>query len=489
MAATTQRNVPLCDEAFLGHPRPRNVSGVAMRNMFGVIACLFLCGNAVVPVLAAPTVDTARMEQVVNSEAVDNKFMGSVLVAKDHQILLDRGYGSADLEWNIPNSPTTRFRAGSMGKQFTAAAVLLLEERGKLKLSDPIKLWWPSAPVSWDGVTLLNLLTQTSGIPDFAAAPDFFDTMKLKQTMEQRIATIEKQKLLFEPGLRFDYSNSNYLLLEAVVEKASGMSFPAFVQQNVFEPLGMTHTGYESRSLISEFANGYTRENGAIVHASYIDMSAVGGAGAFYSTTHDLLAWEQGLFEGRLLKPASLKKMITAFREGWGPGAPFKGGYGMGVYVGVSLDGKREISHTGDIPGFMSLMAAYPDDKLYVIVLTNIQSAPFGEVANRLTDIALGKAVTLPSERKEIMLPPDALRTFLGRYELKPGVVMEISQSGNALFAQVNSNPKIPLGAQTRTSFFAKDRDAQLDFLGNGSKSNALLWQLHGDTVKALRLP
>jgi CubicO group peptidase (beta-lactamase class C family) len=253
--------------------------------------------------------------------------------------------------------------------------------------------------------------------------------------------------------------------------------------------LGMTHTGYESRSLISEFANGYTRENGAIVHASYIDMSAVGGAGAFYSTTHDLLAWEQGLFEGRLLKPASLKKMITAFREGWGPGAPFKGGYGMGVYVGVSLDGKREISHTGDIPGFMSLMAAYPDDKLYVIVLTNIQSAPFGEVANRLTDIALGKAVTLPSERKEIMLPPDALRTFLGRYELKPGVVMEISQSGNALFAQVNSNPKIPLGAQTRTSFFAKDRDAQLDFLGNGSKSNALLWQLHGDTVKALRLP
>jgi CubicO group peptidase (beta-lactamase class C family) len=212
-----------------------------MRSIFVGIAGLFLCGVAVGPVLAAPVVDTARMEQVLQAAAIDNKFMGAVLVARGDTVLLDRGYGSANLEWNIPNTPTTRFRAGSMGKQFTAAAVLLLEERGKLKLSDPIKLWWPSAPVSWDGVTLLNLLTQTSGIPDFAAAPDFFDTMKLKQTMEQRIATIEKQRLLFEPGLRFDYSNSNYLLLGAVVEKASGMPFPAFVQRNVFEPLGHVH--------------------------------------------------------------------------------------------------------------------------------------------------------------------------------------------------------------------------------------------------------
>ena len=438
------------------------------------------------PALAA---DVSRMEQVVESEAVGNKFMGAVLVSKDNHILLDRGYGSADLEWNIPNSATTRFRVGSIGKQFTAASVLLLEERGKLKLSDPIKLWWPSAPESWHDVTLLNLLTQTSGIPDFATAPDFGDTMKLSQTLEQRIATIDKQKLLFEPGQRFDYSNSNYVLLGAVVEKASGIPFPAFVQQNVFEPLGMINTGYETRALISERANGYTRENGVITHATYIDISAVAGAGAFYSTTHDLLAWEHGLFEGKLLKPESLKKMTTAFRDGWGPGAPFKGGYGIGLYIGTSLDGRREISHSGDIPGFMSLMAAYPDDKLYVIVLSNIQSAPFGEIANRLTDVALGKTVTLPSERKEIALSPDAIAKYVGRYELKPGVVMEIGRQGNALFAQVNTNPKIPLYAQSQAIFFAKDRDAQLEFLGSGLKSDALLWQLHGDTVKALRLP
>lgn len=439
--------------------------------------------------LPAQAADVARMEQVMQFEAADNGFMGTVLVAQGDRLLLDKGYGFANLEWNIANTPDTRFRIGSLGKQFTAAAILLLEERGKLKLSDPVKTWWPDAPASWDGITLFNLLTQTSGIPDFAATPDFGDTMKLKKTLAERIATIRDKPLEFVPGETFSYSNTNYALLGAAIEKASGVSYAKFLQDNIFAPLGMTSSGCESDALVPHYASGYGRRDGAIVHASYIDMSAVGGAGVLFSTTHDLLLWERSLMGGKLLSATSLKKMMTPFRDGWGPGAPFQGGYGMGVYVGTALDGRREISHTGDIPGFMSLMAAYPDDRLFVIVLSNIQTAPFGEVANRLTDLALGKPVILPSERKEVALNPEVLDRYVGRYQLKPGLAMEVIRDGGALFVQVGSNPRIAVFPQSQTSFFAKSRDAQLDFEGTGDRASALLWQLHGDTVRAPRLP
>lgn len=440
------------------------------------------------PALPEPAraADVARMEQVIQTET---EFMGAVLVAQGDTILLDKGYGAANLEWSIPNTPATRFRIGSLGKQFTAAAILLLEERGKLKIGDPIRTYLPDAPAAWDKITLLNLLTQTSGIADFAAAPDFGDTMKLRKTREERIATVRDKPLEFAPGEKFSYSNTNYILLGAAIEKASGVPYAKFVQDNIFTPLGMTDSGYESDAVLARRASGYARKDGAIVNATYIDMSAVTAAGAFYSTTHDLLTWEKALLGGKLLSPASLKKMITPFRDGWGPGAPFKAGYGMGVYVGTTLDGRREISHTGDIPGFMSLMAAYPDDKVFVIVLSNIQTAPFGEIANRVTDVAFGKTIILPGERKEVAVDAKILTRYVGRYRLKPGLAMEIIQEDGALYAQVGKNPRIPLFPQSDTSFFARDRDAQLDFLGKGGHASALLWQLHGDTVAAPRIP
>jgi CubicO group peptidase (beta-lactamase class C family) len=437
----------------------------------------------------ARAADVARMEQVIRTQTADNGFMGAVLVAQGDTILLDKGYGAANLEWNIPNTPTTRFRIGSLGKQFTAAAILLLEERGKLKIDDPVKVYLPDAPEAWNKVTLFNLLTQTSGVYDFADMPDFGATMKLRKTPEERIATVRDKPLEFVPGEKFSYSNSNYVLLGAVIEKASGVPYAQFVQDNIFTPLGMKDSGYESDAVLAQRASGYTRKDGRIVNAPYIDMSAVTAAGAFYSTTHDMLIWEKALLDGKLLSPPSLKKMITPFKDGWGPGAPFKAGYGMGVYVGTTLDDRREISHTGDIPGFMSLMAAYPDDKLFVIVLSNIQTAPFGEIASRVTDVAFGKTIILPGERREVAVDREILARYVGRYQLKPGLAMEIIQEGDALYVQVGSNPRIPVFPQSDTSFFARSRDAQLDFVGKSGHAAALLWQLHGDTVRAPRIP
>ena len=440
------------------------------------------CGTA----SGAQTPDTARMEQVVRADAGENRFTGAVLVAKGDRVLLDRAYGAANLGWAIPNTPDTRFPINSLAKQFTAAAVLLLEECGKLHLTDTVKTYWPDAPPAWEKITLFNLLTQTSGIPDYADAPDFGDTMKLRKTPEERIATIRDKPLEAVPGEKFAYSNSNYLLLGAIVERASGQPYAAFLQDNIFTPLGMKDSGAESNAPVPRLASGYVHRNGAIVNATYIDPSAQHVA--LFSTTHDLLIWERSLLDGRLLSPASLKKMFTPLREASGPGAPFKAGYGMGIYVGTTEDGRREISHTGSGPGFVSMIAAYPDDRLIVILLSNIDSPTYADIVSKLANVALGKAVILPDERKQVAVDQDVLARYAGRYQLRPGLVVEIVQNGSTLEAHPGNNPVIAIYPQSPTSFFGRTVDVQVDFQVTGRTASSLTWRVNGDVLKAPRL-
>jgi CubicO group peptidase (beta-lactamase class C family) len=454
-----------------------------------LLACLLLCGFGADPSWAVPAVDTARMEQVLQAAATDDKFMGAVLVARGDAILLDNGYGAANLEWNIPNTPQTRFRIGSLTKQFAAAATLLLEERGKLRLNDPVKTYLSDAPAGWDKITLFDLLTQTSGIPDYTDAPDFGDTMRLQRKPQQLIAAVRDKPLDFAPGEKFAYSNSNYVLLAQVIEKTSGVSFQKFVQDNIFTPLGMKDSGFDGAALMERRASPYSRRDGAIVNAAYVDASVQVGGGAICSTTHDLLTWEKALLGGKLLSPDSLKKMLTPFRDARGPGVPFKAGYGMGVYVGTTRDGHREIAHTGSSAGVITMMAAYPDEKLFVILLSNTQTTPFADIVSKLADLGLGKTIVLPSERREVPFRADIMAGYAGRYQLRPGFVIEIARNGDALVAHPGSNPAISLLPESNTSFYAKDPDLQVDFRVTNGQSASLTWHVNGDVMDAPRLP
>jgi CubicO group peptidase (beta-lactamase class C family) len=460
-----------------------------MRSITGRIACLLICGFTSNPAMSAAAVDTARMEQVLQAATADNKFMGAVLVAQGDTILLDKGYGSASLEWNIPNTPETRFRIGSLTKQFAAAAILLLEERGKLKLDDPVKTYYPDAPASWDRITLFNLLTQTSGIPDYTDAPDFGETMKRQRTPQQLIAGVRDKALDFAPGEKFAYSNSNYVLLAQVIEKTGGVPFQKFVKDNIFTPLGMKDSGFDGATLMERRASPYSRRNGTIVNATYIDPSVQVGGGAICSTTHDLLIWEKALLGGKLLSPAALKKMLTPFRNARGPGAPSKGGYGMGVYAGTNADGRREIAHTGSSAGVITLMAAYPDDKIVVILLSNISTTPFADITGKLADLAFGKTIVLPSERKPIAFNAKVMSRYTGRYQLRPGFVIEIAREGDELVAHPGSNPTIALLPESSTSFFALDPDLQVDFNVAVGNATSLVWHINGETLDAPRIP
>ena len=215
-------------------------------------------GIALLLAAAGLAQDVARMDQVVQSYVSDKKFMGSVLVARGGEVLLSKGYGSANLEWNIPNSPATKFRLGSVTKQFTAASILLLEERGKLKTDDPVKKFMPDAPAAWDKVTIFHLLTHTSGIPSFTGFPDYASQEPFATTPEKLVARFRDKPLDFQPGEKWSYSNSGYVLLGYLIEKVSGESYEKFVQENIFGPLGMKDSGYDSNSaIIPRRAAGY----------------------------------------------------------------------------------------------------------------------------------------------------------------------------------------------------------------------------------------
>src|SRR5271170_16760 len=372
---------------------------------------------------AVSTKDVSRLDQVVQSYVTDKTFMGSVLVARGDQVLLSRGYGSANLEWNIPDAPNTKFRLGSLTKQFTAASILLLEERGKLKTDDLVKKYVPDAPAAWDKITIFHVLTHTSGIPNFTSFPDYSSQEPFETTPEKLVARFRNKPLDFQPGEKWDYSNSGYVLLGFLVEKVSGESYEKFLQENIFGPLGMKDSGYDSNSaVIPRRAAGYTPSKDGPVNARFIHMSIPFSAGALYSTPEDLWRWEQGLFGGKLLSAASLAKMTT----------PFKDDYAFGLAV-ATQDGHKRIQHNGGIEGFNTDLAYYPDDKLTVVVLSNINSQAPDAMYLKLAAVALGAQVTLPSERKEVTVAPKILEQYVGTYEMAPKINMMVTLQNGQL--------------------------------------------------------
>jgi CubicO group peptidase (beta-lactamase class C family) len=396
----------------------------------------------------------ARMQQVIQSEVANKTFMGTVLVVKDGKTLVNQGYGSADLEWNIPNSPAVKFRLGSVTKQFTAASILLLEERGKLKVEDPIGKYLPDAPQAWQKITIYNVLTHTSGIPSFTGFPDYRSTEWKDTNPAELVARFRDKPLDFEPGSKFNYSNSGYVLLGYLIEKVSGQTYGDFLQQNLFTPLGMADTGIDSNAaILPQRAQGYSPSALGIVHTGYISMTIPFSAGALYSTTGDLLKWEQGLFGGKILTPASLTRMTT----------PFKESYAFGLVVSTQ-DGHKRITHGGGIEGFNTSLNFYPDDKLVVIVLGNLNGGAPDQIANALGKVALGQPVILTSERKEVPVAPAILADYAGTYQLTPTVNNVITVTDGHLMSKLGTQPELPLFAESETKFFLKIVDAQVEF-------------------------
>jgi len=346
---------------------------------------------------ANPRILMPSKEKIVNwlfEHVIKEGYPGAaLLVAQNGRILYQSGYGYADIGNRVRITPETKFRIGSVTKPFTAAAILKLQEDGKLRVSDKLSQYYPDFPRG-DEITLYHLLTHTSGLANYTNQPDFLKTVMTETAPAAIVESIKKDKPDFDPGAKWEYCNSGYFLLGCIVEKVSGKSLEAFFQETFFDPLGMKNTGVHHWNRILEHeATGYSYLGGKIQRSLDWDMSWAGGAGALYSTVGDLYRWNDALFNGKVLTPASLEAAFTPARLKDGTVAPAAGqGYGFGWIIG-KLRGLRLIAHDGGLHGFVSYLMQLPDQKFTVVVLANndppIPELIVSELSRRIAQIYL----------------------------------------------------------------------------------------------------
>ena len=328
-------------------------------------------------------------DKYLTTYAEKSEFMGAVLVARGGMVLFEKGYGTADVAWDVPIIPRTKFNIASLTKQFTGMAVLQLAEAGKLKLDDPVSRYYKDAPKAWEKITIYHLLSHTSGLPELKGLDEFTKGIAVPYTPAELIATFRDKPLDFPPGTKWAYSNRGYYLLGYIIEKVSGQTYANYIEQHIFAPLGMSDSGYDSnKAVIKHRAGGYAAEARKLRYADYVDWSLPYAAGGLYSTVEDLLRWDRALYTEKLLSQKWLDKLFT----------PDPSGYNYGWFI--DSKGRRlKIYHEGSNPGFAAFIVRYPADKTCVVVISNLEAAPVRQIAYDLAALLFGEKITAPSRK------------------------------------------------------------------------------------------
>ncbi len=421
----------------------------------------------------------ARIDSIFSVFTKKNMFSGSVLIAKKGKVLLSKGYGMANYSYDVPNRPDTKFKLASVSKQFTAMAILILEEKGKLSTEDKLSKYIKDYP-NGDKISLYNLITHTSGIKEVTSLP-FFDSISSQpHTLLQMISYTKDLPLDFEPGSKHQYSNSGYVLLTYIIEQVSGKSYGEFMQEAIFKPLGMKNSGlYNNSEVMKNFAMGYHSDENVLENVEFVHMSIPSGAGALYSTVEDLFLWDQALYTEKLVKKVSLVKMIT----------PFKDGYACGLKID-NYNGHKWINHSGGIQGFATITNRFPDDELYITILKNVDNWNIFPANKVCRAIMFGDKYELPQERKIAAVDPKIFQKLTGDYELMPGFVMSITTEAGKIYAQATNQPRLEIYPESEYKYFLKVVDAQLEFTkdAKGNVTTLTLFQggakMPGNRVK-----
>ena len=364
----------------------------------------------------------ALVDQYVEPYVRTHNFSGSVLLAHKGQVLVNKGYGMANYELDVPNTPRTKFHIASISKTFTAAAIMILAERGQLSPEDPVAKVIPGYP-NGDRLTIHHLLVHTSGIPNINDFPEYDRISRFPQTPQSLVEVFKDRPLVMKPGERYSYSNSNYNLLADIIEKVSGRKYGDFLRQNIFEPLGMTCSGHDgdAAALIKDRASGYIPAGVSdLENAPLLDWSAKTGNGSVYTTVEDLYKWDRALYTERILKKATLDRIFTDHVEGTG----------YGWFVGRRLN-RRVIRINGRSPGFQGELQRFIDDDACVIVLGNNYAGTASLLIDDLAAILFGEQYEglspLPSPRVD----QSQVSLYLGRYKggkdfIRPGADLAV---------------------------------------------------------------
>lgn len=391
-------------------------------------------------------------------------FGGVVLLARGGRVLVARGYGVASYELGIPASPTMKFGIGSITKTFTAAAIELLAERGRLSLHDTLSRFLPGLAFG-DSVTLEQILEHTAGVPDYYGFPEYAAHRTEPISLQEFVRLVGGKSLDFTPGSQDRYSNSGYKLLAAVVERVSGMPYSRFLRTQIFEPLHLSDTGdLTDGGLVARLAPGYDPgfPPARVQPAAYTSRGWLEGNGGVYSTAGDLLRWVEAIQSDALVHTSRL---------------PYPYGWGKHVHLGRDV-----LEQNGRIPaGYTAYVGTYPKERVIVIVLGNIQSQAVFQMGPDLAAMVLGERYTIPVVRAGALAPPAVdsatLEHLAGRYAVAPGFTLTVQASAHGLLLAGPDGAFLPLDWEGAGRFFFRPLYVPIAFRTDAAgRSTALLW-------------
>ena len=417
---------------------------------------------------------------------IDTMPGASVLIAQNGDIVYQKGFGYADIEKKIPVTPDTKFKIGSISKQFTAAAILKLQEEGKIKTEDKLSKYIPDFPRG-NEVTIYQLLTHTSGIHDYNSTPNLDVTKPI--THQALLDIIKKLPCDFNPGDRYLYNNSGYFILGYIVSQLSGKTLSEYLNETFFKPLGMKNTGiYETNIVLDNEAKGYSMNGGKVKKADFQEMSWALGVGSIYSTTKDLYKWNEAIFNGKVLSNGTLKTAFTQAALNTGG----KVDYGFGWFL-IANRGLKFIQHSGGVSGFSAYLERQPENKLTVCVLLNSLPSPEG-INPELNGQAISEFILQAKMEKQDtgvgkIVSEDILKKYVGRYNYGQGMVMWVTLKDKQLFGQMTAMEASPFTPISENEFYFKNRNAKIKFVTDTSSKVDRLFQYQcGSFFEATRL-
>lgn len=418
---------------------------------------------------------TERVDEFVKATMQERKIPGlSVAVVKNGEVVLAKGYGLANVELNVPAAPETVYQSGSVGKQFTATLVMMLVEEGRMSLDDHIGKYIPDAPEIWKAITIRHLLTHTSGISN-----KLYDQINMRQdySEDELVKKIAAVPLDFQPGEKWNYSNPGYVMLGILIHKAAGKFYGDLLKEKIFTPLGMTTARIINEAdIIPNRAAGYHLVKGELKNQEWVSpMLNTTADGSLYFTVLDMAKWDAALYTEKLLKRGSLDQMWTPVKLNGGKTQAYGFGWSFG-----DLKGHRLIEHGGAWQGFTTYIARYVDDKLTVIVLTNLAGGDPGKIAHGVA--GLYNPELAPPAHKAVAIDPKTFDAYVGEYELAPDFRLTISRAADRFYLQAAAQPRVEIFPESNTKFFLKAIDAQLTFVKDASgKVTQLILHQGGD--------
>lgn len=400
----------------------------------------------------------------------------SFLIAKDGKTIYRKAFGLANLELNVPMKPENVFEIGSITKQFTAIAILMLEEQGKLSVDDDITKFIADYPTKGKKITIHHLLNHTSGIKSYTNMAKFSDLARKDMPPTEIIDMFKNEPLDFEPGEKFLYNNSGYIMLGYIIEVVSGETYEQFVQKHIFDKLGMASSSYGSMiNLVPNRATGYSEAENGYENADYLSLTLPYAAGSLMSTTDDLLKWQNALNNYTLIKKTSYEKAINGSKLNSGEAIAY--GYGLSK---ESINGSPSIQHGGGIFGYTTMGIYLPEEKVFVSGLTNCNCKDISAVTAAIAAIAIGKP--FPDKNDAIKLPVEDLKKWTGAYQFDMDVIRHVFLENEQLYSLREGSTKMEIFPMNKTNFIFDGGNTSYEFSLKDGKKHAA-FTVNGVTV------